>query len=361
MKIDKLKYFSVLLAILLAGVSSARAQVVNPADLPGFTDGVWDVVLTHSGTVDIESATADPIISGGGELTVIEGVISGKYSVSGTTTISGPYGTGSGVMSSSGEWTGTATKPAMADGQTTINGTVTVDGNSQNVSFTFPATDRITVIPIVTATCTIVIGDWPYVANTAFSGAGVSSSISGSFVAIRKGAAMVGDKDLTYFDKANSLMTEGVEFISRVGRGMPVDYSELNSLLTSAEEFYLLILRQADCGVGDAKDYLSVIAGMVWDLLSYAVEHPESFNNFQLQRVMLAAARTGLIDGSVPSSDGFYHLSDDLSLDVKTREEEVREKNDCHSGLALLSITAILGGGDLAVEVASTVGKVCVE
>jgi hypothetical protein len=131
-------------------------------------------------------------------------------------------------------------------------------------------------------------------------------------------------------------------------------------MLESAEQFYLLIERQANCGVGDAKDYLSIIAGLVYDLLDYAIDHPESFNEFHLLRILHAAVRTGVIKGEVPYSDGFYHLTDDLLLDVKTRHEEVEEKRDCHNAMALLSISAILGVGDISVEIATTVGKVCV-
>ncbi len=357
MKFIRIKLIFVFSIILFLAVAPVMAQDLPPE--PGFTDGTWNVIITHAGSVQVGDSTGYPTISGGGIMQMIDGIPSGKYQFAGTQTMSGPDTSGTGTLTSTGEWTGTATKPAMTDGQTSIEGTITVDGKSQNVSFTFPASDSITVIPIISATCTVVIGNWPYVANAAFAGTGANPSLSGQFIAMRVAEPLIDDKPPDYFTKASSFSLSGAEFLARVSTTGVVDYRELDSLLSDAEDFYNHLQRQAECGIGDAKDYLGALGSMVVGLMEYALDHPESFNNIQLLRIAHAGVRMGVFGGGNPVEDGVVKLGHGLEMDFKAHQTESEDKMDCDGSMALLAMGALLTDGSMNVDLAYSVGKVC--
>lgn len=345
-------------AALLLTASPARAQEGDPAPSgePGLVDGLWAVNVVSSGPVEIGEAHATVSASGGGLMTVADEVVSGEYTIDATNVVVAPDSGATGSLHTVGEWGGNASKPAMIDGDSTIEGTVTVEGESQDVSFTFPSTGAMTVIPIISATCTVVEGDWPGVANAAFAGTGASPSLDGVWIAIRLLDAMPGEEPPDYAAEAFAVHTDGLLFYVESADAGAVDFARLDDLLTRAEDLYDRLQRAADCGIGEAGGYQGLLAGMTADLLRFALDNPDLFDNMALLRLVSAAVRMGLIGSGAATGDYTTGLIADLTAELGDRIDEATEEHDCDGALAVSIIGSIIGDADFAGMVGGACG-----
>jgi hypothetical protein len=343
---------------VLLTVVPAQAQEGGdpiPSGEPGFVDGLWVVNLVSTGPVDIGEAQASVTASGGGLLTVADEVVSGEYTVHGDDVVIAPDGGATGTLTSVGEWGGTATKPAMIDGDSIVEGTVTVEGHTQEVSFSFPSSGTMTVIPIISATCTIVEGDWPTVANAAFAAQGVSSGIDGVWIAIRLLDALPGEEPPDYLEEAFAVHTDGLLFYAETIESGEVNYYKLNQLLTRAEELYDRLQRAADCGIGNAEAWQGLLAGMTGMLLQYAIDNPDQFDNMELMRLTSAAFRMGLIGSGAATGDYGSELTSNLADSLGDRMDQADEENDCDGAIAIVLMGSLIDD----VSFAGRVGGAC--
>jgi len=344
---------------VLMTVVPAQAQEggdPSPSGEPGFVDGLWAVNVVSAGPVDVGEAQATVSASGGGLMTVADEVVSGEYTIHAEDVVIAPDSGATGTMTSVGEWGGTATKPAMIDGDSTIEGTVTVNGVSQDMSFTMPSTGTMTVIPIISATCTVVEGDWPTVANAAFAGSGASPSLDGVWIAIRLLDAMPGDEPPDYATEAFAVHTDGLLFMVETADAGAVNYYKLDQLLTRAEDLYDRLQRSADCGIGEAGGYQGILAGMTGDLLRYALDNPDLFNDMDLLRLTSAAFRMGLIGSGAAYGESSAELASDLAAELGDRMDQANEENDCDGALAISLIGSLIGDAGFAGGVAGACG-----
>lgn len=333
-------------AIILLAAAPARAQTDEPP-LPGqpaFTDGVWMAYMASSGTVGVGEASGDRVMAGSGMISVADGLLSGEYSVSGSYNFTAPEGaSGSSTSTTTGAWGGTAAEPGFIDGNTHIEGTVTVNGVTQPMSFDFPSTGTLTVIPIISATCTVVVGDLDYVENTALSEAGASPNLHGTFVAVRLVDAMPGDEPPSGWNEALDLNIEGLTFWANAVSSGEVNYAELDSLLTRAEDLYERLERAAACGIGNEGSWLGLLSAMVFQLLQAAVDNPGLFDNMELLRLISAGVRMGLIGSGAAAGADLTELQAKLADDITSRAEEAEEERDCDGAIALALAGALVG------------------
>lgn len=332
----------ILAAVLLALVGFAPQPVE-----PGFSDGVWSAVFVTSGPLTIGEAHANTAISGAGLIVVTDGMLSGDYTVHGSDIVIADGGSATGTMTSSGTWGGTATEPGYIDGNTSIEGTVTVDGVTQPISFSFPSSGTLTTLPIISATCTTVIADLETVANNMFAEVGVSSSLYGSFVAIRLLDALPGDEPPDYADEALALHLDGLLFYADVVSTGEVAYADLDALLTRAEDFYERMERAAECDVADADAWLGLMAGMVQDLLQLALDHPELFDDMDMLRLVSAGLRMGLFTGP---GEAMPLVQAQLVADAIRRAAEAVAESDCDGAIAVGIIGGIVGGPEVGAD-----------
>lgn len=331
---------------VLLTVVPAQAQEGGdpvPSGEPGFVDGLWSAVVVSVGPADIGDAAARISASGAGLITVADEELSGEYTIHANNVVLGPDSSATGTGTTVGEWGGTATKPAMIDGNTTIEGTITVEGVSQDVSFSMPSTGTMTVIPIISATCTVVEGDWPAVANAAFAGAGVSSSLDGSFVAIRLLDALPGEEPPDYAQEAFDIHMDGLFFYAETVESGAVNAYKLDQLLTRAEDLYDRLQRAADCGIGEAGAYQGILAGMTGDLLRFALDYPDLFSEMDLLRLTSAAYRMGLLGSGTATGDYAAELAGDLAADLADRMDEADAEDDCDAAIAVSLIGSLIG------------------
>jgi hypothetical protein len=343
---------------VLLTVVPAQAQEGEPAPSgePGFVDGLWAVNVASSGPVEIGEAQASVSAYGGGLMTVADEVVSGEYTIHADNVVVAPDSGATGTMTSVGEWGGTATKPAMIDGNSTIEGTVTVDGVTQPLSMSFPSSGTMTIIPIISATCTIVEGDWPTVANAAFAAQGVSSDIGGVWIAIRLLDAMPGEELPDYMEEAFAINTDGLLFYAETAASGEVNDYKLNQLMTRAEDLYDRLQRLADCGIGDAGAWQGILAGITGILLQYAIDNPDQFDNMELMRLTSAAFRMGLIGSGAATGEYGSDLTNNLADSLGDRMDQADEEDDCDGAIAIVLMGSLIDDASFAGQVGGACG-----
>ncbi len=352
-----------ILGLFLTNVGAGHALPLAhalPSD-PGFADGGWLVTMVSSGPIEVGTADARVGVTGSGTLHVLNGVITGDYSFSGSDFVTAGDGYGSATMTSYGQWTGTAEDLGMIDGNSTIEGVAVVDGVSRDFSFTFPSSGVVTQIPIIAASCDLVVADWTYVTNSAFAGTGATPHLIGSFVAIRLPNEAFGEEPLAnqYLEQALAIHQDGLIFTVNAETTGVVDPVEFNNLMTRVEEMYNALERSAACGYGDADGWIGLLAGLVHDMLRALVENPGLFDNMDMLRLVSAGVRMGLFGEGRTYGESMGEVEARLLLELLPRAVRAAEEGDCDGGIALLTVGTLLGVGEIVADISEFVVIAC--
>lgn len=359
---------ALLLLISLSAPASAQTPMPPPPPplLMAFSEGQWMGLMMLSGTV---AAPGGIVLTSNYEGTMdfssAAGVLNGTFNAVGNTVMTGPEISGTGVITIPGVIQGPADTLDMLPSSMTIDGTVTAAGTTVSQAQTLGPgeLENIRVI-LISGTCTGMFGDWETPASANIASGGASPSLIGSWYAWRTGDLMETDAD-AYREAVANLITDMTLFRLDSEIAGAVDFYRLNQLLIQAEDLDHALRRDDACGGAIAGSHTSLAADMVAQLIEFAIEHPELFTTQDLNRLITAGVRTGVIGAGATNPAYADSLEARLSGILNSRATllSTSDSPDCTSGtleLTEIILAAImLGDESLETYAAASISVIC--
>lgn len=263
-------------------VAPVRAQDEEP---PHFSDGEWQAVIVSNSHVS-GPASVTGAAGGTAQFTVSEGVLEGTWSLEGSATLSG-VASGSAEYITEGNVTGTADDPHFPTTGGHIHMVIQTDAGTVEMSQDVPAGESSFRINLINSICNQVTGTWEVSAD--------NMTGSGTFVATR--VSDLRDEDPSgYMERVTDLMADAMDFRDATIASGSLDVAVLDALLVRAQDLDSELRSSTECvasPVGDISDYHRLVAGIVADLLEFALGHPEEFDASTLRFLTTALVSTG--------------------------------------------------------------------
>lgn len=314
---------------MFAPAAPARAQ--EDELVPGFSDGEWQAVIVANSQVVGEGVTTGAM-HGEAHFTVSDGVLDGSWNMTGSAVFSGE-GSGTAEFVAEGIVAGTAIAPTFPTTGGRITAVISIEGVTGEFSQDFPAGESALLVDLTSATCGQVIAEYEV------SAPGMTGS--GTLVATRVGDLRA-DAAPDFEARVTDLMADAMDFRDAAIASGSFPPGGLSELLGRAQELDRALRRAGDCsGAPHAADYHSLIAGVVADLLAFALENPDQIDSNELRTLVTILVAT---NASILVSDAAMDSLVDL---VGERLEAAIDSGDVVDISGLTGVAAMIGAWDL--------------
>jgi hypothetical protein len=326
----------VLAATLVMSVA-LTASPVMAQDLEGrvsLADGVWEAVMLSFSTVAVEGGGAAADFRGNASFLSVDGVLEGEWTVGGSGVVTAEGASGTAEYSGGGNVTGSADQPLFPATNLHIEANIVIDGVARRLSQDLPAGDSFIRVELTHATCSQVIGQWEYATG--------GLDAHGTFVAIRV-EDLVPGAETDYNAEVTELIGEAIDFREATIRTGLVDVAALARITNRAQNLNRSLRRATECDPDPpehAERYLSLIAGVISDLVGFALDNPLLFDDAALKALSQALVNTGAAGAADAVWDG-------LRAEWADRLEAAIEAGDEYAILDAISGAAIIGAWDL--------------
>lgn len=348
----------VLLVLSTLFFSSTPAQASSSSDTspPGFRDGEWVgnfSMYTKSVTDVIAMKTSYNgkmgLISSGGEL-------KGDWTLSGMSTYTGSI-TGLAVFDGGGKVSGSSIDPVISTSKFIANMDVAVGGVQTQTSVDMGSGGHMS-LKLISATCSQVIADIEAPVNAGYNQAGMNASVSGSFTATRV-ADLTGANATDYQKEVGDLLDEAEALKQQAIDNNGIDFGTLNQLISKAENLNTAIKKNAACGQGSGKQFLTIITGSVISLIQFALSHPELFTTEELSRLVTAALAVGAIGSGSANPQQAADLLTKFAQEFSNRLDDAQTNKSCTDATQILLVASMLKDASLKQQADSVVKAVC--
>ena len=305
--------------VVVVALVSASVHAGQPS-FPAFADGRWYGVFSWDSTVEFDVALGETKSSGNFSLTFQGGLPTGEYTwVTNEAVGTTDEARADLTISSTGVFSGRAESPLLVPSSLSVTGQVEVFGiDTFPVEFSVGAGDLVTVpLDIVRAGCTSVSGNF----TTRVTEFGEQVSGLGGSVSVQKArwsAIRTGDTGTSQPEQAatiEKLLADGKEIADGIDKGT-FDHDALSFLIFRAEQIANAIKRNDECNIANPGLFMTVVAGVVVDILSRMVANRTLFDIEDFRVAVVAGVESGAIGASAGPSAA------QLTTDIKNALRE---------------------------------------
>ncbi|HLO14674.1 MAG TPA: hypothetical protein VK206_07595 [Anaerolineales bacterium] len=348
----------VLLVLSTLFFSSMPAQASGSLEKspPGFRDGEW--VGNFSMYTSAVTEVMKMKTSYKGEMGLISsgGQVNGEWTLSGTSTYVGDI-TGVAVFDGGGKVSGTSIEPVISTSKLVADMDVTVGGVHTQQSVDMGSGGNMS-LTLISSTCSQVMADIEAPVKSSYQQAGMTASVSGSFVATRV-ADLKGANVTEYQKQVGDLLDEAEALKQKAIDNNGIDFEALNQVVSKAENLEIAITKNAECGQGADKQFLTLITGTVIDLAYFALSKPELFTTGELNRLLMAAIGVGAMGSGAANSQIAADLSAKFTQEFTDRLNDAETNKNCMEATQILLAAGVLKNTALKQQADSVMTAAC--
>ena len=353
---SRLGLVSLVLITVFSYSIPARAGGLSEKSPPAFRDGEW--VANFSMYTSSATAVMNMKTSYKGEMGFISagGQLSGEWTLSGFSSYAGDI-TGAAVFDGGGKVSGTSTEPVISTSKFVAYMDVSVGGVKTQQTVDMGSGGNM-ALKLISATCSQVLADIETPTSNSYSQAGMTGSINGSFVATRV-ADLQGGNALEYQEQVGDLLDQTEALKQQATENNGIDFETLNQLVSKAENLQIAIKKNAECGEGSAKQFLTLITGTIIDLASFALSKPELFTTGQLNRLLMAAVSVGAMGSGATNPQAAAELLAKFTQEFSDRLGDAQASKNCMEATQILLAAGVLNNSALKQQAESVMTAVC--
>jgi len=363
MKSSPVKVWSRLWLILLVlstlffSSTPVQARNLTDSEPPAFSDGNW--VGNFSMYTSPKNDVISMKISYNGKLGLISsnGQVNGDWTLSGMSTYTGDI-TGLAVFDGGGKISGSSAEPVISTKSLVATMDVTVDGMHTQTQVDMGSSSGNMSLKLVSATCSQVVADIEAPVTSGYNQAGMQASVSGSFVATRVGD-LKGANATDYQQQVGDLLDKTEALKQNAIDKNGINFSDLNKLVTKAENLNTAIKKNAACGKGGGKQFLTSITGTIANLAYFALSHPELFTTEELSRIVTAALGVGAMGSGAVNSQQASDLLTKFTQEFNNRLTDAQTNKGCSEAVQIQITASMLGDANLKQQAQAVAGQVC--
>jgi hypothetical protein len=177
-------------------------------------------------------------------------------------------------------------------------------------------------------------------------------------VAVRVGD-LTGANATDYQQQAGDLLEETEALKQEAINNNGIDFSALNKLVTKAENLNTAIKKNAACGKGSGKQYLTVITGSVISLVQFALANPEYFTTEELSRLVTAALAVGALGSGAANPQEAADLMTKFTQEFSDRLNDAQANKSCTDATQIKVTALMLNNATLIQQAESVMSAVC--
>jgi hypothetical protein len=322
-----------LLGCIPSLIPSAPASAA-PTTTAAFPPGVWKGSGAMTGAISTDGATAFAegpwifrfTVEIAADGTVVDGSIEGSGTVSAV--VSG--GEGTFELSLAGTLGGSSAR-VETSGNLHMSGSVTAQGMNVPVELDFPAMGGFSA---TSSSCTVVTGDFAAEARDAQIDAGLATSVTGPFTAVRVAAA--GDNLAPGFEEEYVALVQRADALATMDTPPAAD---VVALVEQSEAFYQSVYSSAPCPGGptnlepDQQPYTYFVRKL-GEVLLKALANPAAYSADDIHAMGVAALQIGVIGGAAPDAALGQQVDEALFNALATKlSEAIESQNETDCGI----------------------------
>jgi len=284
------------------------------------------------------------------------GQVNGEWTLSGMSTYTGDI-TGLAVFDGGGKISGSSAEPAVSTKSLVATMDVTVDGMHTQTQVDMGSGGNMN-LKLVSATCSQVVADIEAPVMSGYNQAGVQAVVSGSFTAVRVGD-LKGANATDYQQQVGDLLDETESLKQDAVDNNGIDFAALNKLVAKAENLNTAIKKNAACGKGSGKQFLTIITGTIANLAYFALSHPELFTTEELSRLVTAALGVGAMGAGAANPQQAADLLTKFLQEFSNRLTDAQTNNGCSEAVQIQVTASMLGNANLKQQAQAVAGQIC--
>ena len=345
------------LFLLILSISMpVKAQPLKDSGPPAFRDGEWVGNFGIKAQTTTAVMMMDTTYNGDMNLIASGGQVNGDWKLKGYATYTGDI-FGSASFAANGTVGGTSIEPILSTNKFMINMDITVAGMQTEQSVDMGSGGKMG-LTLVSATCNQVVADIKAPVTSGYEQAGMASNVSGSFVAVR--VSDLQDSDLTdYQQEVGDLLDEAETFKQQAIANQSIDFETLNQLVKKAENLGISLKKNADCGQGGNKLFLTSITLTVTDLAYFALQNPELFTTEELSRLVTAALAVGAMGSGAANPSQAADLTSKFTQEFNNRLSDAQTNKNCSEATQIKVTALMLNNAALKQQAESVISAVC--
>ena len=333
-----------------------QARGLNDSEPPAFSDGEWvgNFSMYTSSTVSVMKMKT----SYHGEMGLISsnGQVNGEWTLSGMSTYSGDI-TGVAVFDGGGKVSGSSAEPVISTKSLVAHMDVSVGGVQTQQEVDMGGGGNMS-LKLVSATCSQVVADIEAPVMGGYDQAGMKASVNGSFVAVRVGD-LKGANATDYQKQVGDLLDETEALKQEAIDNNGIDFAALNKLVSKAENLNTAIKKNAACGKGGGKQFLTVITGSINSLAEFALANPQLFTTEELSRLVTAALSVGAMGSGAVNAQKAADLLTKFTQEFSNRLTDAQGAKNCTDATQIKVTALILNNAALKQQAESVISAVC--
>lgn len=288
-----------LLAILFVSVNPVFADAPKQDEYPPFIpDGKWVGAFSGADSIFVEGGKAWAAYKGTLSFEVLAGEVAGDFKASGTSESLTSQAYGYAVFNSSGLVQGTAQEPEIHPTKTSMNFEIYPSGVTTPFTYSSSGAGSGSLAMTLKTkfSCTEVHGDFD-ISTVVYleEKNALPMDVKTEFNAVRVGGIYNDDPE-AYQTKLYDLQDALVDFMLETYKNQSVDGDKLFDLVSKSMGLTLGIISDNSCDPNngiDRKWFHTMISGMVGKLIDMAYDHPDWFNEYQINQIAFAGFDAG--------------------------------------------------------------------
>jgi hypothetical protein len=334
---------------------SAPASAAPPTTAV-FPPGVWKGSGVMTGAISIDGATAFSegpwIFRFTVEIAPDGSVVDGSIEGSGTVSAVVPGGEGTFEISLTSTLGGSSAW-IETNGNLHMSGSVIAQDMNVPVELDFEAMGGFSA---TSSSCTVVTGDYAAEARDAQMDAGLATSVTGPFTAVRVAAA--GDNLAPGFEEQYVALVQQADALVAM---VTPPAADVVALVAQSEDFYQNVASSTACPGGPTnlepgKQPYTYFVRKVGELLLKALANPAAYSVADIDAMATAALRIGVIGGAAPDAALGQQVDQVLFDALATKLGEAIESQNA-ADCGMIHITAGMLGFDDMLADAQTCAK----
>jgi hypothetical protein len=314
-------------------------------------DGEWEGVMAASYLWEAGGGQVSGTWNWGGtmDFTSAAGEVAGEAVIDGIGTSKVDLGGAEGNVHALVAIFGPAEEPAFQAQTGLLEVFVSVAGFENKLTFPIDAsTSHVVPVQLFAVSCSQIEGHWDAFMNdwAAANSFGLEN-LTTNFHAVRTGDLPPEAANL-YAEEMQELQSRANEFLSETKASSLLNVNELEDLLEDAEALSQALQQNSSCGFTQEWSFLLPLAGIVAQLVDFAVQNPGAFNGYELWLLVNAAVRTGLIGAGAVNPELAEETKaqlNDLLLDQLIALDEASGTDKCTALTPLYIASLTIGGG----------------
>ena len=320
---------------------SAPASAAPPTTAV-FPPGVWKGSGVMTGAISTDGATAFAegpwtfrfTVEVAADGSVVDGSIEGSGTVSAVVT----GGEGTVELSLAGTLGGSSAR-IETNGHLHMSGSVTAQGMNFPVDLDFPAIGGFSA---TSSSCTVVTGDFAAEARDAQVDAGLATSVTGPFTAVRVAAA--GDNLAPGFEEQYVALVQQADALVAMDTPPAAD---VVALVEQSEAFYQNVSSSTACPGGPTnlepgKQPYTYFVRKLGEVLLKALANPAAYSADDIHAMAVAAIQIGVIGGAAPDASLAEQVDEALFNALATKlSEAIESQNETDCGIIHIAAGAL--------------------